>query len=189
MGNLSWLGIISAAMKLPTWELITQVAIVVTGIATASTGFVAIRKWMSETAPKDKLVFSGILVQQLTENNKLVPRIQIGFALRNLATFSIEFEIKEMRTELENLHPYPPLTLQEKRRFQVFPGNTFSVRDNAIDLSNSLRQNQTLKGRMHVKLKYGYPGKLTQDLEIENAVLATFDANGDLVSSDFSEIL
>ena len=169
-------------------ELIIQIAIVITGIATASSAFVAICKWMSETTPKDKLVFHNILVQQLTVNNKPVPSIRIGFALRNLATYSIEFEIKEIRTELENLHPYPLPDPRREKRFQVFSENSFSYRDSYIDLSNTSRGDRTLNGRIYINLKYGRPGKLTQDLEIENSVLVTFDANGDLLTWDFSEI-
>ena len=170
-------------------EIIIQIAIVVTGIATAFTAFVAVHKWISKTRPRDKLVVSNIVVKQLTENNQFVPRIQIGFVLRNLATFSIEFEIEEIRTELENLHPYPLPDPNKRKIFQVFPENSFWVWDNSIDLSNSFRTNQALGGRICVTLKYGYPGKLTQNLEIENSVLVTFDENGNFLSWSFSEVL
>ena len=175
-------------MESSTWELITQIAIVVTGIATAYAGIIATLKWRSKTTPKDKLVFSDIIVRQLIENNQLVPRIRIGFALRNLATFSIELEIKEIRTELENLHPYPLPDTNRKRIFKVFPENTFLFWDNFIDLSNSPRTNQTLRGRIYVNLKYGYPGKRTQDLEIENLVSVTFDENGNFSVSESFEV-
>lgn len=166
--------------------LATAIGAVLTAFFTAIIALVALRELWFSTTPKDKLVSSGVVVKQFTMNNQLFPEITIGFELRNIATFSIELEIVGMATEVKNLHPSLARPVGEK--FRIFPGNSFWLWDNYIDLINIPRQSETLRGRIYAKLKYGRLGKLDQELELKNNVSITFDKSGNLLTWEGSEI-
>ena len=171
-------------------EFLTALGVILTAIFTGIIAIAAANKQAFETTPKDKLVFSSILVRQLAVNNQPVPKIRIGFMLRNIAVFPIKLKIKEIRTELKNVHPLQGP--DKEKKFRVFPGNTFSFEDYPIELENVPRRSQTLEGRIYVNLRYGRYQKssqeLTEDLEFENKVAITFDSNGNFLTQDFFEI-
>ena len=149
--------------------------ILVSAFSTFVYGLVAFLRWRSEITPEDKLMFSGVLIEQIKINNVYTPLIKIAFDVQNIAGFVIEFEVEELYTEVENVKPSHLLESIVGAKFPVFPGRNFIIWDRAIDLKNVPKRNQTLQGHIYAKIKYGRPGNLSYHSDLINSIFVDFD--------------
>lgn len=89
--------------------------------------------------------------------------IALGFNVQNLADVSLEFEVKEMRTQLGEL--FPPSKAFVKTIYEIPPGGYGWFSDYSIQGSKPGGDVKIERGTIQVNLLYGRPGARKHKLE------------------------
>lgn len=82
--------------------------------------------------------------------------IALGFDVKNLADVSLEYEVKEIRTQLDDL--FPPNRAYTKKIFEIPPGGYGWFSDYSIQGSRPGGDARIVRGTIQVELLYGRPG-------------------------------
>ena len=155
--------------------------------AVIATGLLRFDEWRFRVTAKDKLAFHDLKIARTLSGDGSASAIKLGFRFRNLATFPIQFEIQEMRTELMN-NLYPPKKAYEEKRILIPVNGLGWFNDHNIELSNVSKKNKVMEGSIHAHLKYGRPENLNQELELRKRVFVKFDNRGDVQVMEWHDI-
>ena len=155
--------------------------------AVIATGLLRFDEWRFRVTAKDKLAFHDLRVFRTLANDGSVFAIRLGFRLRNIATFPIQFEVQEMNTEFMN-SLYPPKKTYEKKKIFIPVNGLGWFDDYDIGLANIEKKNKTIGGYIHARLKYGRPENLNQELEFKKKVFVKFDDKGNMQVAEWSDV-
>ena len=158
---------------------------VIFSFAAIPTGLLRFSEWKYRVTVKDKLIFANIRVRKiLPENESSVIGVSLGFQLRNIATFPIEFSVPDIKTELlEEYSPNKPFLVET---VTVPPGNNGWFDDHKIELKGNQWNGKTLEGSIRARIKYGRPGNLKQEIALNKKVYVKFDNHGNVLAEQYN---
>ena len=154
--------------------------------AMATTGLLRFDEWRTRTTAKNKLVFSSLRIKKVLSGDGSVSAVSIGFQLRNMATFPMQFSVQKMRTKLMNA--FPPKEDYENDTINVSANSNGWFDDHLIRLANVATKGKLAEGTIYVYLKYGRPGRLDHTLELNKKVLLKFDDQGDVQAVEWYDL-
>ena len=155
--------------------------------AVVTTGLLRFTEWRFRVTAKDKLAFHDLRIFRTLANDGSISAIRLGFRLRNIATFPIQFEVQEMNTEFMN-SLYPPKKTYEKKKIFIPVNGLGWFDDHDIGLASIEKKNKTIGGSIHARLKYGRPENLNQELEFKKKVFIKFDNRGNVQATEWQDI-
>lgn len=160
---------------------------IATLFAAIPSGLLNWEEWRYAMTLQDKLVFSDVRVHKALSEDGSVSVIQLGAKFKNQSIFPIELEVQRIHTSLEDY--FPPKGHFQKYKF-VIPAEAFGwIDDFNINLRDAPKKNKVMEGSIRVHLRYGRPGKLDQELEINKTVFIQFDEVGDIKTRKWQETL
>jgi len=141
-------------------------------LAAFFTLFLRVGQWRERKDPRNKFKFVSphLGTQFLPKQQNEVPRVsilQLGTVMRNDASFPISLIFENAETSIGRLRPPRGAFPRPPRR--VDPGEVVASVDDPIAM-NGTPCGQRLFGHMHIKVRYGYPGKEIYPLEIMGSV-------------------
>ena len=154
--------------------------------AMVTTGLLRFDEWRMRTTAKNKLVFSSLRIKKVLSGDGSVSAVSIGFQLRNIATFPMQFSVQKMRTKLMNA--FPPKEDYENDTITVSVNNNGWFDDHLIRLADVTTKGKLAEGTICVYLKYGRPGRIDHTLELNKKVFLEFDDRGDVQVGDWYDL-
>ena len=189
--------IVSGAIRVWLWPpLATGIAVVIGGFqqvpwfyvfvgatvifAAVSSGLLRFDEWRDRRRVDGKLAFVSVVVGRDIKGRGLI----VGSRFQNSATFSVEFEVTEMRTKLGNKVP----ALEHKAtKVTLPPAGVGWCNDNPIELADPPRPG-TIEGSIEFRVNYGLPGaSLKYSLSGKKQVVAAFNDDGLLTQGSWAE--
>ena len=154
--------------------------------AMVTTGLLRFDEWRTRTTAKNKLVFSSLRIKKVLSGDGSVSAVSIGFQLRNMATFPMQFSVQKMRTKL--MTTFPPKKDYENDTITVSANSNGWFDDHFIKMADVSTKGKLAEGTMYVYLKYGRPGRLDHTLELNKKVFLKFDDRGDVQGVEWYDL-
>ena len=153
--------------------------------AAVSHGLLRIDEWRYRNQAKHKLVFHSMKIHKILSNNGAVEAFRLGYILENKAMFPIQFEVVELKTSVNNLTPSK--TGFENNKISIYANGSGWFEDHDINVPNQIT-NKTVEGYLRTQLKYGRPGNLKHELNMEKRLYISFDGKGDIKNIEWYDI-
>lgn len=165
------LAVIGFIQGVPLFYLFVGVALVFAAVAT---GIVRVDEWRTRTRVDDKLAFSTLRVGRMADGS---PEMTLGFELRSIAAFPIQFRVEDFRAELQG--NYPPHKKFKVDTFVIPPFGHGWFDGHQISLGEEVPKKKSVRGELEFRLAFGRPGRLDSKLYQKSGVAIHFDENGE----------
>ena len=142
--------------------------------AATATGLLRASEWRYRNSVADKLVFDGIRVTPILNEDNIETGISLGINVRNDALFPLSFRVDNVFSRFEG--DYPKKIEQIQNSITLPPQGIGYFDDNVINYSKI--DFGAYKGEIKLMLEYGKANKLDYELNIKQIVLISFNNDG-----------
>lgn len=142
--------------------------------AAATTGVLRLEEWLARRRVEDKLVLAQCRFARHVGGGG---NFALGFAVNNRADFPIQFEIEDLRTQIDNRVPPPVSGPISPRRVTVSPGGVGWWDDQLIKISPP--RPGVITGEIEFRIRYGRVGRPRYKLSGRHRVSVQFSDAGE----------
>jgi hypothetical protein len=147
-----------------------------------SNGLLRFNEWLYMCRAQDKLMLESVIVGRSISDEGVF----IGLRFCSVATFPIEFQVTNIRTQIGDKVPIKPHLPGKK--YTVPPKGCGWYNDNVIQVTNPPRPG-TVEGHIEYTINYGKPGCLKYAISGKKQIVASFNDDGLLVTAIWNDAI